>query len=518
MSKDLAPNNFRFWRAQGGRAAALLLAFVARHSALGAPCIASRPAPPKAGNYFGPRPKRALVIITTAASLSGCMSLAPKYERPAAPVPGRFASDDTPAAGPGASELDWQNFFGDERLKRLIAIALANNRDLRIAALNIERARALYQVRRADEWPTVGVGVTGSRQPNTNQSVGGITSQYTAGFAVTGYELDLFGRVRSLSNVALAQYLATDEARKTAQIGLVSAVATTYLGLLADDQLLDVTRQTLATREESLKLTKLKFDNGAASELDFRQAESLFESARVALAQQTRQRALNENLLALLLGQSVPSDLPAGLPLTDQAVVADLPAGVPSEVLARRPDIRSAEQQLIAANANIGSARAAFFPKITLTGSVGTASSELTGLFKSGSFAWTFASQLLVPIFDAGRNRANLDAAKVEREIAVAQYERAIQTAFREVSDALAGRATLGEQLRAQTAQTHAEEVRFRLADLRYRNGAASYLDVLDAQRALFTAQQALVQTQALQVQSLVGLYKVLGGGWREGN
>jgi multidrug efflux system outer membrane protein len=236
----------------------------------------------------------------------------------------------------------------------------------------------------------------------------------------------------------------------------------------------------------------------------------------VALAQQTRQRALDENVLALLLGQAVPSDLPAGLPVTDQHVVADLPAGVPSEVLARRPDIRAAEQQLIAANANIGSARAAFFPKITLTGSVGTASSELSGLFKSGSFAWTFAPQLLVPIFDAGRNSANLDAAKVGRDIAVAQYERAIQTAFREVSDALAGRATLGEQLRAQTAQTHAEDVRYRLADLRYRNGAASYLDVLDAQRALFAAQQALVQTQALQVQNLVSLYKVLGGGWKE--
>jgi len=455
-----------------------------------------------------------LVAACAAAIVAvGCTSMAPKYERPAAPVPDRFAGDGVAASGPVASDLDWQSFFGDERLRRLIGIALANNRDLRIAALNIEQARAQYDVRRADAWPTVGAGASASRGPSTVTK--GIASVYSVGLSVTGYELDFFGRIRSLSDVALAQYLATDEARKTAQISLVSQVAITYLSLLADDQLLEVTKQTLATREESFKLTKLKFDNGAASELDFRQAESLLEGARVAFAQQTRQRALDENALVLLLGQEVPADLPAGLALTDQRVAADLPAGVPSEVLVRRPDVRAAEQQLIGANANIGAARAAFFPKITLTGSVGTASSELSGLFKSGSAAWTFAPQLLVPIFDAGRNSANLASAKVGRDIAVAQYERAIQTAFREVSDALAGRATLGEQLRAQTAQTRAEEVRFKLADLRYRNGASSYLDVLDAQRALFTAQQALVQTQAQQVQNLVTVYKVLGGGWK---
>jgi multidrug efflux system outer membrane protein len=244
----------------------------------------------------------------------------------------------------------------------------------------------------------------------------------------------------------------------------------------------------------------------------------LYETARVALSQQTRQHALDENALALLLGQPLPADAPAGLPLTGQQVVSDLPAGVPSEVLTRRPDVQAAEQQLIAANANIGAARAAFFPKITLTGSVGSASADFSGLFKNGSFAWTFAPQALLPIFDAGRNRANLEVAKVNRDIAVATYERTIQTAFREVSDALAGRATLGEQLRAQEAQTRAEEVRYKLADLRYRNGAASYLDVLDAQRSLFTAQQALVQTQVQQVQNLVTLYKVLGGGWTEGS
>jgi multidrug efflux system outer membrane protein len=447
------------------------------------------------------------------AALAGCMSLAPKYERPAVPVPERFAGDGAATSGPVASDLEWQSFFVDERLKKLIGIALANNRDLRISVLNMEQARAAYGIRRADQWPTVNAGANASRGPSAAAG-GAVTSLYTVGLSVTGYELDFFGRVRSLSDAALAQYLATEEARKTAQISLIAQVATTYLNLLADEQLLEATKQTLITREESLKLTKLKFDNGAASELDFRQAESLHEAARVAFAQQTRQRALDENALVLLLGQGLPADLPAGLPLLDQRMVADLPAGLPSEVLTRRPDVRAAEQQLIAANANIGAARAAFFPRITLTGSVGTASTELSGLFKSGTAAWTFAPALTLPIFDAGRNSANLASAKVGRDIAVAQYERAIQTAFREVSDALAGRATLTDQLRAQQAQTAAEEARFRLADLRYRNGASSYLDVLDAQRALFTAQQALVQTQAQQVQNLVTVYKVLGGGW----
>jgi len=463
--------------------------------------------------------QRALTALGLAALLGagGCMSLAPEYQRPAAPVPAAYPNDAVPAgaAAPAAADVDWQAYFADPRLKRLIEIALANNRDLRIAVLNIEQARATYQVKRADELPTVGAGVQATRQPGSS---GGLVNTYSVGVQVSSYELDFFGRVRSLSQAALAQYLATDEARKTVQIALISSVANGYLNLLADDELLRVTRDTLATREESFKLTKLKFDNGAASELDFRQAESLLEGARVTLASTVRQRALDENALVLLLGETLPADLPVPLPLAGQQVSAELPAGLPSELLARRPDVRSAEQQLIAANANIGAARAAFFPRITLTASAGTASTELSGLFKSGTWALTGTAQLLQPIFDAGRNRANLDIAKVNREIAVAQYEKAIQTAFREVADSLAGRATLGEQLRAQVAQRNAAEVSFKLADLRYRSGAASYLDVLDAQRSLFTAQQATVQVQALQVQNLVTLYKVLGGGWKEGS
>jgi len=451
--------------------------------------------------------------------LGGCMNLIPKYERPAAPVAPAYAPELAPAGdaanvpnAAAAADIEWQRFFADPRLKRLIELSLANNRDLRVAALNIEQARALYQVRRADELPTVGAGVTAQRQPGAT----GLVNTYAVGVQVTGYELDFFGRVRSLSQAALAQYLATDEARKTAQIALIAGVATTYVGILADDELLRVTRETLKTREDSFRLTKLRFDNGVSSEIDLRQAEQLLETARAALAQTQRQRALDENALTLLVGQPLPADLPAPLPLAAQQGVTDLPAGLPSELLARRPDLRSAEQQLLAANASIGAARAAFFPRIALTASAGTASTELTGLFKSGTFALTGTATLLQPIFDAGRNQANLEVAKVNKDIAIAQYEKAIQTAFREVSDSLAGRATLGEQLRAQAAVANAAQIGFNLAELRYRNGVASYFDLLDAQRSLFAAQQATVQVQAAQVQNLVTLYKVLGGGWTE--
>jgi outer membrane protein, multidrug efflux system len=456
-----------------------------------------------------------LALAAAALALGGCSTLIPPYQRPAPPVAAAYppeAMPTTASGGAAAAEIDWQRFFADPRLSRLIALAIANNRDLRVAVLNIEQARALYQVRRADELPSVGAGGTVSRTP-----VGtGVVTAYAVGFAVTGYELDLFGRVHSLSQAALAQYFATAEARKAVQISLVATVANAYLNLLADDELLRVTRQTLESRVESTRLTKLRFENGVSSEVDFRQAESLLEGARATLVQAERQRMLDENALVLLVGQALPADLPPPLPLDQQQIPGDLPAGLPSDLLVRRPDIRASEQQLVAANANIGAARAAFFPRISLTANLGTASSELSGLFKSGSFAFTGTAQLLQPIFDAGRNRANLDVTLVNRDIAVAQYERSIQTAFREVSDALAGRATLGEQLRAQAAQTNALAVAYRLSDLRYRAGAASFLDTLDAARALFAAQQLLVQTQALRLQNLVTLYRVLGGGWNE--
>ncbi len=457
----------------------------------------------------------------SAAVLSGC-SMIPTYQRPAAPVAAQFpalpgldvASTATPAA-----DIQWQSFFADAKLKQLLEAALKNNRDLRIAVLNIEQARAQFQIRRADQFPTIGAALAGSRQAvgSASSNSGSIASVYSAGLAVTAYELDFFGRVASLKEAALAQYLATEEGRKTAQISLIASVATTYLALLADEELLSLTQQTLDTRRATYKLATLRFDNGVSSELDVRAAESLLEAANTALAQQTRQRALSGNALTLLVGQSLDGELALGSSKAlDATAFQDIPAGLPSDLLVRRPDIRQAEQLLIAANANIGAARAAFFPRISLTASAGSASSRLSGLFQSGSWGWTLAPQLLLPIFDAGRNSAGLASSKAAEGIAVAGYEKAIQTAFKEVADALAGRATYAEQLRASQAQAAAEAVRYRLADLRYQNGVASQLDQLDAQRSLFAARQAVVQVRLAQLQSQVTLYKVLGGGWTD--
>jgi multidrug efflux system outer membrane protein len=452
-----------------------------------------------------------LAPLALALTLSGCMSMAPHYQRPAAPVAAAFPDAPVSAAtAQAASSIAWQSFFADARLNQLIDLALVNNRDLRVAILNIEQARAAYQIRRADTLPTVNLAATGSRSPGSNDS---IVSAYQVGLGVSAFELDLFGRVRSLSDVALAQFLATDEARKSTQISLISSVANTYLSLLADEELLELTRQTLAGREESLRLIQLKFDNGVVSKLDLQQGVSLVETARVVLAQQLRQRAQDANLLVQLVGQPLPATLPATRTLA-QTALGDLPAGLPSDLLAARPDIRAAEQQLIGANANIGAARANFFPRISLTASAGSASGELSGLFKGGSFGWTFAPQALLPIFDYGRNQANLASARVGNDIAVANYEKAIQVAFREVSDGLAGQATYAEQLRAQRRVAEAEADRFRLSDLRYKSGASSYLELLDAQRALFDAQRSAISANLLRLQNQVTLYRVLGGGW----
>jgi multidrug efflux system outer membrane protein len=447
--------------------------------------------------------------------LGGCASMAPPYERPAAPVAASFpqaAAAAGDAAPQPAADIDWQQFFSDRRLKALIALALQNNRDLRTSVLNIERVRAQYQVQRSEQYPTLLLGATGLAQPNASGR--GDNTFYTAGLNVTGYELDLFGRVRSLTDAALQQYFASEEARKAAQISLIAAVANTYLTLLADDAQLEVARRTLDTREQGLRLLQLKFDNGALSEYDLAQAITLVEGARAAVALLQRQRSQNENGLVLLVGQPLPPDLPAPAALDAQGLMADLPAGLPSELLERRPDVRQAERQLQAANANIGAARAAFFPRITLTGSVGVASADLGGLFDNR--AWQFAPRITLPIFDAGANQANLEVSQATRDIALAQYERSIQAAFREVADALAGRATYGDQLRAQQAQLQAEQKRSDLAELRFRNGVSSFLDVLDAQRALFQTQQATIIVQAAQQQNLVTLYKVLGGGWKD--
>jgi multidrug efflux system outer membrane protein len=470
-----------------------------------------------------PQMSKRLSVLAAAMVLAGC-SLAPQYERPASPLAADWpasglATEGGKQAGQAAAALEWQSFFSDPQLRKLIQVSLSNNRDLRIAVLTIEQTRAQFQISRANQFPTVGAAVNGLRQPNTNGN-GTITSAYTAGLAMTAYEIDFFGRVASLKDAALSLYLASEEGRKTAQISLIAAVANGYLSLLADQELLAITQQSLDSRVVSLQLSQLRFDNGVSSELDLRQSQSLVEAARVSLAQLQRQRALDENALSLLLGQPLSGDLavvfPTGQGLADTPVMAEVPAGLPSDLLALRPDIRQAEQQLLAANANIGAARAAFFPRISLTASAGSGSSNLAGLFDSGRYGWTFAPQLFLPLFDAGRNQAGLEVSKANRDIAVAQYEKAIQTAFREVSDALAGRATLGVQLNAQQAQSSAEAARFKLSDLRFQNGIANQLELLDAQRALFAAQQAVVQIRLQQLQNQVTLYKTLGGGWKE--
>ena len=463
-----------------------------------------------------PALKQAMALATVT-FLAGC-SLVPTYQRPDAPVATQWPAStkvspaDSKNAKQNAPVQAWQDYFSDPALRQLIDTALTNNRDLRVALLNIEQARAQLGIRRADQLPTVNAAMSGARTPNSS---GAITSTYSAGLTVTAYELDFFGRVASLKEQALAQFLASAEAAQTVQISLISTVAQSWLSLLADETLLDVTRQTLASRAESLKLVELKLQHGAASEFDLRNAQTLLESTRVTLAQQMRQRALDENALGLLLGQTISDAQRAQWTSSklEQLVFAELPAGLPSDLLTRRPDIRQAEQLLVASNANIGAARAAFFPRISLTAGVGSASSALGDLFKGGSWGWTLAPQMVLPIFDAGRNQANLEAARAGRDIAVAQYEKAIQSAFREVADGLASRATLLEQLQAQQALLNAETARSQLAQLRLTHGVASQLDWLDAQRTLFAAQQAMVQTRLASLQNQIALFKTLGGG-----
>ena len=483
---------------------------------------------------------RVLGAAVLAGSLAAC-SLVPTYERPAAPVTATWP--DSAGAqiegGIAAADLPWQQFVHDAQLRELIAIAIENNRDLRVAVQNIEQARAQYQIRSADQFPTVGASASGTRSaPNPMQALGGpsVSSNYTVGIGVAGWELDFFGRVAALKDVALANYLATEEARKAAQISLIAAVSSTWLQLKTDTELLLLTERTLGTREQSLRLTRLRFDNGASSALDMRLAESLAANAQATRAQQQRLRAQDINLLTLLVGQPIPERLvppvpavvtpeaPRSLsqptaavePAAELPTFTEVPPGLPSDLLLRRPDIRAAEQQLIGANANIGAARANFFPRISLTGSLGRVSGDLDGLFSAANRAWSFGPSISLPIFDMGRNQANLEAARAAREIAVAQYEKAIQTAFREAADALAGRATLADQLAALQAQAVAERDRFRLADLRYRNGIANYLDLLDAQRSLFAIEQSLAQVRLAQRANEVQLYKALGGGWTE--
>jgi NodT family efflux transporter outer membrane factor (OMF) lipoprotein len=443
----------------------------------------------------------AILLALAAATLLGGCALTPAYERPAAPVDTQFPA---PAASSGtaAPALAWRSFVTDARAQALVALALKNNRDLRVALLNVEQARAALGVQQADRLPNIGVGVAASRNS--------AESSYSAGLQLSSFELDLFGRVKSLSDAAAARVLASDEGRRAVELSLIAAVVDAELALRADDELIAVTNQVLASREGSLKLVRIKFDGGAAGEPELRATESLVAGARATALALERQRAQHLNALVLLVGSPLPADLPPPRVLA-QHQFADLPAGLPSEVLLQRPDVRQAEQSLIAANANIGAARAAFFPRISLTASAGAASNQLSGLFDN--FAWSFAPQLLQPLFDAGRNQANLASAQAGRDIAVAHYEKAIQSAFREVADALAARATLGAQLQAQRAQADAESRRLAVVERLLAGGAASLLDRLDAERSALSARQAVVQLELAERQNALLLYRVLGGG-----
>ena len=464
-----------------------------------------------------PSPVRLAAAAIAAAVLAGC-SLTPELVRPQAPVAPVFPHAEAAAAAPARPAVDvgWRTFFPDARLQSLIAAALENNRDLRTAALRIEEARAQYNVQSADLLPSFN-GVTSGTRSRTPGSVSPLgraatTTVYQVGLSLASFELDFFGRVRSLNEAALAAYLATEEAQRAAQISLVSETAKAYLAELGAGEQLALAQRTLQSREEGFRLARQRFEVGASSALDLRLQETLVQSARVSLLTLQRQRAQARNALTLLVGGPL-DQLPAGADLSSQNVVTAIPAGLPSDLLVNRPDIRAAESRLVAANASIGAARAAFFPRISLTAGLGTASTALSGLFEAGSMSWSFAPQLALPIFDAGRNRGNLDLAVVRRDLAVTDYERTIQTAFREAADALVARGTLEEQVEAQRLAREAQADRLKLADQRFRAGVSSSLDVLDAQRELFTAEQNLVQTRLLRLTNAVDVYRALGGG-----
>lgn len=466
-------------------------------------------------------PASAMLPIALAMGLSGCASLnmAPHYERPASPVAEQWPSNrnDTPAATPQtAQDIAWQSLFADAQLRDLLQQALDNNRDLRVAALNIERAQAQYRIQRSQLWPTIGAGVAenAGRTPASVSGTGNavVSHAVSANVGINAWELDIFGRLRSLKNQALQQYLATEATQQAVRIGLIAGVANAYLDLAAAEQQLKLAQETLDSRQQAYELQQQLRDIGNASDLALRQAEAELEATRDTTLLLQSNAAIARNALELLVGKPLPVDLHTQAALEAMLTVQDIPAGLPSDLLQRRPDILAAEHALIGANANIGAARAAFFPSITLTGGVGRASDSLSSLFDAGNRAWSFTPQLNLPIFTAGRLRANLKVSKVDREIAVADYERAIQSAFRDVADALAVRGSLDGRIMAQQKQVAAAQQAYELTQLRYENGVSSYLEVLDAQRTLFAAQQNQIATQLARQTNLIDLYSALGG------
>ncbi|CAN0626159.1 Outer membrane protein OprM [Burkholderia multivorans] len=460
------------------------------------------------------RPARLAVALACGALLSGCLSLAPHYTRPALPVPAAYPGVDADNASAAPAPLDWQTYFAAPRLRTLIGQALANNRDLRAALARVDQARGAYGVRRADQWPTINAGAAyvRFRTPGGLLTPSPLDGQaFDVQLAQTQWEIDFWGRVRNLKDAALERYLASDAARRATTLSLVTQVADAYLTLCALDERIALTRETIDSRRESLRIFRRRYQEGAISRLDLTQSEILLQQAESLGAQLGQARAAAADALTLLVGAA--PDLPAApLTLDDAAVMPALAPGLPSALLDNRPDVIAAEHQLRAAHANIGAARAAFFPRISLTSAIGSGSSELHNLFAAGTGTWNVVPNLAMPIFDAGRNRANLASSKAQRDEAVAQYERTVQGAFRDVSDALAARYWLAEQVRIERDTLASQADRARLAKLRYDSGATRFLEVLDAQRDLLNAQQQLVQTRRALLSSRVALFGALGG------
>jgi outer membrane protein, multidrug efflux system len=450
-----------------------------------------------------------LVLLAATTVLAGC-NLAPKYARPASPVAGQYPGV-TRASESHSAALAWKTVISEDRLKRLIEIALVNNRDLRVAALKVEQSRAEYRIARSAIFPNA----AGNASYTRAHAAGMTGDTWSASLGSTAYEVDLWGRVRSLNHQALEKYLATEEARRSAQITLIAEVASQYFQAREAGEQILLARRTLSTVEESRKLNQASSDIGEINEQDLRTAEAQVETAKLNLLTYERALTTAENALVLLIGQGLPSDLPAPQPFNSPHLVADVPADLPAELAQRRPDILEAEHTLKAANANIGAARAAFFPSIKLTGSLGTTSSQLYQLFGAGTGVWSFSPQISIPIFTGGQNRADLDSAKLGARIEIATYEKAIQTAFREVADALVDTTSYASQIEARQRLIVAQQARFDLATLRYRAGDDSYLNVLSAQQDLYSAQQGLIQAQANRIVSQIALYKALGGGWK---
>lgn len=456
-----------------------------------------------------------LAILTL---LGGCMNLAPQYERPEAPVSEQWLPVASTPKGEVSADIEWQNFFTDSRLARLQSLALSNNRDLRLAVLNVEKAQAQYRIQRAESLPSIDASISGthSRTPGSLSNTGSAatTHDYSAQLGLSSYEVDLFGRVQNLQDEALEDYLSLTETRRSTQISLVAEVATAWLTLAADNERLHLAQETLRSQQATYELTQRSHALGGSSGLSVAQAQTTVESARVDAAAYESQILQDRNALRLLVGSDIPEELLPGAYLESAAALVQVPAELPSSLLQRRPDVLAAEHTLKSANIDIGAARAAFFPSISLTANAGSSSSALSGLFKSGSGAWTFAPSISLPIFDAGSNRATLDSAKTEREIQVQTYQQTLQSAFKEVADALAERSTLDRRIEAQQALTDASRKSFELSDALYRGGSQSYLEALDAQRSLYSAQQDLITLRLTEQSNRVTLYKVMGGGW----